>query len=141
MLTLAKAQAIITHTLEHAHANKFKPLGVVVIDARGAVIASAAEDGSSIKRFQIAHAKAQGSLAFNMNSSALEKLAIDRPHFMAGAIPAVGGAIIPVAGGVIVRDANKQVIGVVGVSGDTSANDEIAAIAGVKAAGLLADGA
>ena len=80
MLTLANAQAIITHTLEHAHVNKFKPLGVVVIDARGAVIASAAEDGSSIKRFQIAHAKAQGSLSFNMNSSALEKLAIDCTH-------------------------------------------------------------
>jgi uncharacterized protein GlcG (DUF336 family) len=140
LLTLALAQSIITHTLAHAHAPKFKPLGVVVIDARGAVIASAAEDGSSIKRFQIANAKAQGSLAFNMNSSALEKLAIDRPHFLAGAIPAVGGAIIPVAGGVIIRNDAKQVIGVVGVSGDTSANDELAAIAGIKAAGLLADG-
>ena len=139
-LTLANAQAIITHTLAKAHELKFKPLGVVVLDARGAVVASASEDGSSLKRFQIAHAKAQGSLAFNMNSRALEKLAVDRPHFLAGAIPAVGGALIPVAGGVVIRNEQKQLIGVVGVSGDTSDNDEIAAIAGVKAVGLLVDG-
>jgi uncharacterized protein GlcG (DUF336 family) len=140
LLTLANAQTIITHALAHAHELKFKPLCVVVLDARGAVVASASEDGSSLKRFQVASAKAQGSLAFNMNSRALEKLAIDRPHFVAGAIGAVGGALIPVAGGVIIRDANKQVIGAVGVSGDTSDNDEIAAIAGAMAAGLLADG-
>ena len=140
MLTLAQAQDIIKHTLAKAHEMKFKPVAVVVLDNRGAVVASAAEDGSSLKRFQVAHAKAQGSLAFNMNSRALEKLAIDRPHFVAGAIAAVGGALIPVAGGVIIRGADKQVIGAVGVSGDTSDNDEIAAISGVKAAGLLADG-
>ena len=140
MLTLAQAQDIIKHTLAKAHEMKFKPVAVVVLDNRGAVVASAAEDGSSLKRFQVASAKAQGSLAFNMNSRALEKLAIDRPHFVAGAIAAVGGALIPVAGGVIIRGADKQVIGAVGVSGDTSDNDEIAAISGVKAAGLLADG-
>ena len=140
MFSLAQAQNIIEHALAKAHDMKFRPLCVVVLDARGAVVASAAEDGSSLKRFQVASAKAQGSLAFNMNSRALEKLAIDRPHFVAGAIAAVGGALIPVAGGVIIRDADKQVIGVVGVSGDTSDNDEIAAISGVKAAGLLADG-
>ncbi len=140
LLTLAQAQATITHALAHARESKFRPLCVVVLDARGAVVASASEDGSSLKRFQIASAKAQGSLAFNMNSRALEKLALDRPHFVSGAIAAVGGALIPVAGGVIIRDADKQVIGVVGVSGDTSDNDEIAAIAGAMAAGLLADG-
>ena len=139
MLTLAHAQIIIQHALAHAHDNKFRPLCVVVLDARGAVVASASEDGSSLKRFQIASAKAQGSLAFNMNSRALEKLAIDRPHFVSGAIAAVGGALIPVAGGVIIRGTDKTVIGAVGVSGDTSDNDELAAIAGVKAAGLLAD--
>ena len=140
MLTLAQAQATITHALAHARESKFRPLCVVVLDARGAVVASASEDGSSLKRFQVASAKAQGSLAFNMNSRALEKLALDRPHFVAGAIAAVGGTLIAVAGGVIIRDADKQVIGVVGVSGDTSDNDEIAAIAGAMAAGLLADG-
>ena len=140
LLTLASAQSIITHALAKSHERKFKPLCVVVLDARGSVVASATEDGSSLKRFNIAHAKAQGSLAFNMNSRGLEKLAIDRPHFVTGAIAAVGGALIPVAGGVIIRNAERQVIGVVGVSGDTSDNDEIAAIAGVQAAGLLADG-
>ena len=118
MLTLAHAQTIIQQGLAHARDNKFRPLCIVVLDARGAVVASASEDGSSLKRFQIANAKAQGSLAFNMNSRSLEKLALDRPHFVSGAIAAVGGALIPVAGGVIIRDDNKRVIGAVGVSGD-----------------------
>ena len=140
LLTLANAQTIIQDALAHARDNKFRPLCVVVLDARGSVVASATEDGSSLKRFQIASAKAQGSLAFNMNSRALEKLALDRPHFVSGAIAAVGGALIPVAGGVIIRDADKQVIGAVGVSGDTSDNDEAAALAGIQAAGLVGDG-
>lgn len=140
-LTLTSAQAIITHALAKSHELKLRPLCVVVLDARGSVVASACEDGSSLKRFNIAHAKAQGSLAFNMNSRNLEKLAIDRPHFIQGAMHATGSGLIPVAGGVIIRNEQKQVIGAVGVSGDTSDNDEIAAFAGIRAAGLAADDA
>jgi uncharacterized protein GlcG (DUF336 family) len=51
----------------------------------------------------------------------------------------VGGSLVPVAGGVLIKDGAGAVVGAVGVSGDTSDNDEIAALAGIEAAGLKGD--
>jgi uncharacterized protein GlcG (DUF336 family) len=75
-----------------------------------------------------------------MGTRALEKLAKERPHFFAGAISATTSGIVPVPGGVLIKDLEGQILGAVGVSGDTSDNDEIAAIAGITAAGFLGDG-
>jgi uncharacterized protein GlcG (DUF336 family) len=138
-LTLGVAQSIVRDALAHARKAGFKPVSVVVLDARCAVMAAASEDGTSLKRFEIARGKASGALAFNVGSRKLGEMAVERPHFFAGAAQAVGG-LVPVAGGVLIRDANAAVIGAVGISGDTSDNDETAAIAGIVAAGLTADG-
>ena len=138
-LTLTHAQTIVQTALGHARAAKFRPLCVVVLDARAAVIAAASEDGTSLKRFEVAQGKAQGALAFNLGSRALGVMALERPHFFAGAAHAVGG-LVPVAGGVLIRAEDGGVIGAVGVSGDNSDNDEAAAMAGIKAAGFVADG-
>ena len=140
MITLKLAQSIVEHALIHARKSGFKPLSVAVLDARGAVIAVASEDGASFKRFQIAHGKAHGALSFNVGSRALGVMAAERPHFFAGAAHAVGGALVPVAGGVLIRNKENLVLGAVGVSGDASDNDEAAAIAGIIAVGLVADG-
>ncbi len=138
-LTLQTAQSIITVALAHARQANFKPLSVVVLDARAAVVAAASEDGTSLKRFEVARGKASGALAFNLGSRKLGEMAVDRPHFFAGAAHAVG-ALVPVAGGVLVKDADGTVIGAVGVSGDTSDNDEAAATAGIESVGLKAEG-
>jgi uncharacterized protein GlcG (DUF336 family) len=140
MLTLATAQTIVVNALAHARSAGFRPLSVAVLDNRAAVIAVASEDGASFKRFQVAHGKAHGALSFNLGSRALGVMAAERPHFFAGAAHAVGGALVPVAGGVLIKDANAAVLGAVGVSGDNSDNDEAAAIAGIVAAGFVADG-
>lgn len=140
MPTLAVAQTIVREALATARQSNFRPLAVVVLDARSAVVAAASEDGASLKRFEVAQGKAKGSLAFNLGSRKLGEMAVERPHFFAGAAHAVGGGLVPVAGGVLIKDANGAVLGAVGVSGDTSDNDEIAAIAGIKAAGLTGDG-
>jgi len=140
VITLKLAQTIVENTLIKARNSGFKPLSVAVLDARGAVIAVASEDGASFKRFQIAHGKAHGALSFNVGSRALGVMAAERPHFFAGAAHAVGGALIPVAGGVLIKNTENLVLGAVGVSGDTSDNDETAAVAGIVAAGLVADG-
>ena len=140
MITLKLAQTIVENTLIKARNSGFKPLSVAVLDARGAVIAVASEDGASFKRFQVAHGKAHGALSFNVGSRALGVMAAERPHFFAGAAHAVGGALIPVAGGVLIKNTENLVLGAVGVSGDTSDNDETAAVAGIVAAGLVADG-
>lgn len=140
MITLKVAQIIIEHALIHARKSNFRPLSVAVLDVRGAVIAVASEDGTSFKRFQIAHGKAHGALSFNVGSRALGVMAAERPHFFAGAAHAVGGALVPVAGGVLIKNTENLILGAVGVSGDTSDNDEAAAMAGIVAAGLVADG-
>lgn len=139
-LTLTAAQTIIEKTFAHGKDANFKTLGVVVLDIRATVKAAAIGDGSSLARFDIARAKAMGALAFNMGTRALEKIAKDRPHFIAGAVAAIDGGIVPVPGGVLIKDAQGAILGAVGVSGDTSDNDEAAALGGIFAAGLVGDG-
>ena len=138
-LTLDIAQTILAAALRAARDKGMKPLSVVVYDARGALRAAASEDGTSLKRSEIAMGKAQGALAMGVGSRAIHKMALDRPYFVAAATHAVGGHLIPVPGGVLIKDGQGQVLGAVGVSGDTSDNDEIAAAAGIQAAGLVFD--
>jgi len=138
-LSLAQARTIIDAAIDHGRSANMKPLTVVVLNDRAAVIASASEDGSSLRRFEVARGKADGALAFDVGSRRLGDMAVERPHFMAGALSVIGG-MVPVAGGVLIRDAAGAVFGAVGISGDTSDNDEAAATAGIKAAGFTADG-
>ncbi len=139
-LTLAAAQTIVTQALAHARANNFNPLGLVVLDARGALKASAAEDGTSLMRWKVAFGKAYGAVAWGAGSKKIEKIAADRPQFMSAVAHLADGGILPVGGGVLIRDAQNRILGAVGVSGDTSDNDELAASVGIRAAGLIADG-
>jgi uncharacterized protein GlcG (DUF336 family) len=137
-MKLADAQKIVAIALATARQREFRPLAVAVLDARGALRALAVEDGASLKRAEIAIGKASGALAMGVGSRRLAAMAVERPHFLAAATHAVGGALIPVPGGVLVKDGDA-VVGAVGVSGDTSDNDEIAAVAGIEAVGLTAD--
>jgi uncharacterized protein GlcG (DUF336 family) len=138
MVNLVQAQLIVQAALAHGRASGTRPLTVVVLDARGAVVASASDDGSALRRFEIARGKANGALSFNVGSRRLGEMAKDIPHFFAGAAGLTGG-LVPVAGGVLVKDASGTVLGAVGVSGDSSDNDEAAAVAGIHAAALVAD--
>jgi uncharacterized protein GlcG (DUF336 family) len=138
-LSLTHAQTILTAALTHAREAGFKPLAVAIMDARGALKCFAAEDATSLKRGDIAMAKASGSIALGIGSRSIAKMAAERPAFVAAVSHVVGGALIPVAGGVLIRDASGALLGAVGISGDTSDNDEAAAIAGIMAAGLAGD--
>jgi len=138
-LTLQAAQSIVSAALKAAREKKFKPLAVVVYDARGALRAVGTEDGASLKRAEIAMGKAHGALALGVGSRAIHKMAVDRPYFVAAATHAVGGQLVPAPGGVLIKDQQGSIIGAVGVSGDTSDNDEIAAAAGIEAAGFVFD--
>jgi uncharacterized protein GlcG (DUF336 family) len=137
-LTLAKAQTIISAALAHAREKNFAPMAVVVLDARGVMKAFAAEDGTALRRADIAIGKAHGALAMGVGSRTLGKRAEERPHFIAAVTHVVGGSMVPVAGGVLLRG-EGGFLGAVGVTGDTSDNDEAAALAGIAAAGLTAD--
>lgn len=137
-ITLAQAQTIVAAALAHAREKKMQPLAVIVMDARGVPKAFAAEDGTSLRRYEIAHGKAHGALAMGIGSRTLGKRAEERPHFFAAVSHVVGGAMVPVPGGVLIRSGN-ELIGAVGISGDSSDNDEAAALAGIAATGLTAD--
>lgn len=139
MLTLAQAQTILSAALAHADSAGFKPLVIAILDARGAQKLLAAQDGTSLKRAEIALGKAHGVVAMGIGSRALHKMALERPYFVEAATHAVGGSLVPVPGGVLIRDAAGTLIGAIGISGDTSDNDEAAAVAGIAAAGLMAD--
>jgi uncharacterized protein GlcG (DUF336 family) len=138
-LTLVNAQAIVTAALARSREKSFAPMVVAVLDARGVLKAYAAEDGSALRRADIAIGKAHGALSMGVGSRTLGKRAEERPHFIAAVTHAVGGSLVPVAGGVLIRGDDNSIIGAVGVSGDTSDNDEAAALAGITAAGLTAD--
>lgn len=136
-LTLEHARSIIAATRADANKAGFKPMTVVVLDTGGHLLAAEREDGSSNGRFEVAFGKAHGALALGMGSRSLMSRAEQQPYFIAAATSAIGGALIPVPGGVLVREGDA-IIGAVGVSGDTSDNDETAAVAGIRAVGLIA---
>ncbi len=138
-LTLDQAQTIVATALRYGRAEDFQPLAVVVLDARGVLKAFAAEDGTSLRREEVARGKAHGALSFGIGSRALAKRAREQPEFIAAATHAVGGSLVPVPGGVLIRTEDRTIIGAVGISGDNSDNDEAAALAGIAAAGLTAD--
>jgi uncharacterized protein GlcG (DUF336 family) len=135
-LDLATAKAITAGALAHGASASLKPLTVVVLDAGAHVICVERQDGASNRRFDIALGKANGALALGMGSRALMVRAEQQPYFITAAGQAIGGALIPVPGGVLVKAGGGAVIGAVGISGDSSDNDEAAAVAGCDAAGL-----
>jgi len=135
-LTLAKAQIAVSAALTYARENSLAPMTVALLDDRGVLKAFAAEDGTPLRRADIAIGKAHGALAMGVNSRALEKRAQQQPYFIAAATQAVGGSLIPVPGGVLILGDNKQVIGAIGATGDSSDHDEATAVAGLAAAHL-----
>jgi uncharacterized protein GlcG (DUF336 family) len=136
MLTLKQAQTIVEATLKKGREKNMRPLTVAVLDARGCLISFAMEEGGLLREV-VAKGKAYGALGMGRSSRGLEQLAKDRPHFMNAIIEASGGRIVPVPGGVLIKE-GPAIVGAVGVSGDTSDNDEIAGAAGIEAAGYTA---
>ena len=135
-ITLAQANTIIEAAFAKGKDAGMKPLSCVVVDAGGHVIAFQKQDGMSFLRLDIARGKAAGALALGVNSRRVGEMAAERPSFIASLGHLAPGGLVPVAGGVIVKGPDGAFIGAVGVTGDTSDNDEVAATAGIKAAGL-----
>lgn len=138
-ITLEQAHKIIEAA--HAEGNKrgLAPLTIVILDAGGHIKALSRADGASLMRPQIAMAKAWGSIGVGVSSRKLGEMGEERPMFMNALINLSDQRLIPVPGGVLVRDQNNNIIGSVGITGDLSDEDEHCAIIGIKAAGYNAD--
>lgn len=138
-ITLRKARTMVRMALSKGRELDLKPLAVVVLDAGGHVKAAEREDATSAGRMAVAEAKAYGAVMLGMSGSALRDRAETGAAFIQAANGVFGGRLVPVPGGVLVRDAKGRLMGAVGVSGDTSDNDALAALAGITAAGLVGE--
>ena len=138
-LSLSDAALIVDEALAAARAEAMLPLAVAVLDAGGHLVAFKREDGCGVLRFDIARGKAWGAIGMGVSGRLLRERLGDRPAFQNALAAASDGRFIPVPGGVLIRDAGGQVIGAVGISGDTSDRDEYCAIVGIRAAGLSPD--
>lgn len=135
-VTLDQARAAIAATLDAGAKMGLKPLSVAVLDAGGHLIAFERQDGASPGRYAIAQGKAYGAVMLGMPGSAQMARAEQQAYFMAAVNGAFGGQVVPVPGGILIKDGDA-VIGALGVTGDTSDNDSDAGMAGLAAAGLV----
>jgi uncharacterized protein GlcG (DUF336 family) len=138
-LNLAQASIIVDVALKKARDSNFAPLSVAVLDAGGHLVAFKREDKSGILRFDIAFGKAWGGLGMGFGSRTLFERAEKTPMFFTTLALASGGRVVTNPGGVLIRNEVGDIVGAIGISGDTSDNDELCAIAGIEAAGLKAD--
>lgn len=134
-----QATKILHGALAHARRANLKPLTVAVLDAGGHLIVLKREDDCGIFRPEIAQGKAWGALGMGCNSRVLAARAESAPAFFTAIASTSNGRVIPVPGGVLVRDGSGKILGAVGISGDLPDQDEACAIAGIESAGLRSD--
>ncbi len=138
-LTLQAASLIADKSLEKGREQGFAPLTVAVLDAGGQLKVLKREDGASLLRPEIATGKAWGVLGMGFGGRELFRRASKMQMFFGALSDLSGGRMVPVPGGVLIRSSAGDILGAVGISGDASENDEICAVHGIRAAGLLPD--
>jgi uncharacterized protein GlcG (DUF336 family) len=139
MITMAQADLIMNAVIECGVALNCRPISVIVVEPGCKVKAFRKEDGASMIRFEMAYGKAYAALSLGRSSKLVRERAVERPIFMRYLIAASGEQIFPEGGGMLIRDDSGEVIGAVGVTGDTEDRDEELAIHGIHAAGLKTD--
>jgi uncharacterized protein GlcG (DUF336 family) len=137
-LTLDIARRLVDLSLAEARSLSLKPMAVIVLDSRGTLKAAAAEDGTSLLRNEVAHGKAYGALALGMGSRAIFNRAQEQAYFVDAVNTLARGALVPVPGGVLIQDGEGRLLGAIGLSGDTSDNDERCAVHAIAEVGLVA---
>lgn len=132
-ISLSMAQIAIEASITEARMLNLKPITVAILDAGGHLVALARENASSNLRPKIAIAKASGALALGVSSRTIGEMALERPTFTSAVSILAAEGLIPAAGGLLVQNEEGNVIGAIGVTGDTSDNDELCALAGLAA--------
>lgn len=138
-ITLDQAKIITKAALAKGRALSLKPLSVVILDPRASMVMCMSEDGVSQLRSKIALGKASAAIQLGLGTRALMNRAEQQAYFIQAMNGLADGNFVPVPGGVLIRDKSGALLGAVGISGDTSDNDEAAALAAIEAAGLDAD--
>lgn len=139
LITLSQAEKVIDAVIVRARELKCRPISVVVVEPGAIVKAFKKEDGSAMMRFEMAMGKAYASLALGRSSSLARARAEQRPLFMDFLFKASQDKIFAEGGGMLIRAADGELLGAVGVTGDTQEQDEALAAHGIRAAGLKTD--
>ncbi len=137
-LGLRQANELIDAVLRVARERSMPPLAVAVLDSGAHLKAFQREDGVSFLRAQIAQAKAWGALAMACDTDQLAER-YRQGDVQTGFIDALnamtGGRIIPLPGGVLVRNENNEIIAAVGAAGGPSEDDEACVRAALESLG------
>lgn len=139
LITLAQSEKIIDAVLVRARELQCRPVSVVIMEPGAVIKAFRKEDGSSMMRFEMASGKAYAALALGRSSSLVRVRAEQRPLFMDFLFKASEDRIFAEGGGMLIRAADGELLGAVGVTGDTQERDEELAAHGIRAAGLKTD--
>lgn len=135
-INLELANRIIAEAINGAQELELKPVSVVVLDAGGHVIAFQRQDGASNIRFEIALGKASGALGLGMSSRKIGEIAAERPGFVNSLGNIAPHGVVPAAGGIIIVDKANNILGAIGITGDTSDNDEKCALYAISTLNL-----
>ena len=138
-LDVLTATNMASDAIRFARENGIQPLGVAVLDAVGHPLAVLRDEQATFLRPQIATGKARGCLGMGFGGRELARRAQAMPAFFDAINSLTGGEVIPVAGGVLIRNAEGLILGAIGISGDTSDNDERCAMQAIAKAGWVAD--
>jgi uncharacterized protein GlcG (DUF336 family) len=138
-VTLAQAERIIDAAIARGVELNCRPISVIVVEPGCKVKAFKKEDGASMIRFEMAFGKAYAALSLGRSSKLVRERAEEKPIFVRYLIAASDNQLFPEGGGMLIRDDNGEVIGAVGVTGDTEDRDEELAVHGIHAAGLKTD--
>jgi uncharacterized protein GlcG (DUF336 family) len=137
-ISLDQASVIADAALAQGRRLDLRPLAVVVLDPGGHYVVER-EDEAGLLRVDIANAKAWGTLGMGVGGARFSTHAKRDPVFFSALAAISGGRLASSRGGVIIRDADGAVMGAVGVSGARPEHDEACSLAGIEAAGLVAD--
>jgi len=129
-ITLEQARPVVT-----AAVNQAKELGlkmdIAVVDAGSNLKAFARMDGAWLGSIDIAIKKAKTARYFDMNTGEIGKLS--QPGGPLFGIEHSNDGLITFPGGIPIKNGAGEVIGAIGVSGNTVENDHLVAEAGLSA--------
>ena len=140
-IDLKTANRLIETAFRIARQHGHLPITCCVVDRGGHLVSAQREDNSSTFRFEIAYGKAWTCMALHHSTRFVEdKMTKNRPHFVDSLAAASNGKFIPALGGVMIRDREGgELIGAIGITGDSGENDELVAIEAIQECGLKPD--
>ena len=138
-ITLKQANTIIEFAFARAGELGLKPLSIILLDAGGRVKAFQKQDGAALLRFEIAYGKAFAALGLGRSSKLVLQKYREKPKFMENLERLSDGPIFLEGGAQLILDEHGEVVGAVGITGDTNELDDDCAFAGIRGAGFHVD--